>query len=797
MTDQAHPPRPLASRLAPGFARLLAPLAPPAAPLGRVLVALALVAAPAAAQDGLEGANVPEIQVAGDFYVLNLDEEGDGIDLEWFTKLCEQATGIDFTFGDDIAGQLRQTKVRLFGEKRIPKDEFYSFYQIIMFINGFILTKVGPDHLAVVLVQPVTPTGNQRANLRNEAIYLLPEELDDYSDQVATQVITVMHLPHTDVRTLGNSLRGLTNDPTGQQGVIPVGNTNSVILSGFASNVASLARILRLVDEESARDTSVSPVFEVIKLEFAAAEDLADILEQLLDAQSRQAQVRRNQANAQAGGAQVPTSGGESKILTDPRTNSLLVMALPEDLVNIKQLVARLDVDLIEPERTYHVYMLENVRAGELADTLEEFLEGASRVQQGVGGGRGQGQGAVPGGTSRDNEIVVVPDDTTNSLLVAASRRRYEEVQDLIDRLDRRQQQVLIETALIELSGRESFNLGVELGFADIPASGTGGFGVTSFGIGTFADSDGDGIPDVKLAGDINGQPGLGVTAGIFDSDDFSLPVLLSAAKTRSNTNVLNIPSVLVNNNGSAQVTSVESQPTTDVNQSNVTTQESFGGYEDAGITLQISPSISASGYLRLDITLEVSIFTGTFSGPIPPPKITRTIQTSVSVPNGDTMVIGGIITDNRDASRTGVPWLLDLPLVGSLFRTDTENENQTTLYFFVTPHILSDENFADLAEYSYEVKLNAADKIGADRVRVIDPDFGAEGKSALEGFEVPLYRSPSAGEVDPEDVGWTPSKRAEAIGGDPLQPPSAPEPDTTGDLDQGDDPEPGGGAPR
>ena len=742
------------------------------------------VATPLEAQEAGAPGKIPEIQVAGDFYVLNLDETGQGIDLEWFTKLCEQATGINFTYDEPTGQALAATKVRLFGEKRIPKDEFYSFYQIIMFIHGYILTKVGPDHLAVVLIQSLAPSPQQRTNLRNEAIYVLPDELDEYADQVATQVITVLHLPHTDVRTLGNSLRGLTSaDPSGQQGVIPVGNTNSVILSGFASNVASMARILRLVDEESARDTSVSPVFEVLKLEFAAAEDLADILEQLLDAQAQQEQARRNQAAAEGATGQIAGRGGETKILTDTRTNSLLVMALPEDLTNIKQLVARLDVDLVEPERTYHVYALENVRAEELAETLEEFLEGATRVEQAVAGaGRGQGQGAVPGGTSRDSEIVVVPDVTTNSLLVAASRRRYEEVEDLVHRLDRRQEQVLIETALIELSGRESFNLGVELGFADIPAAGTGGFGVTSFGIGTFQDTDGDGIPDIKLAGDADGQPGLGVTAGIFDADDFSLPVLISAVKTRTNTNVLNIPSVLVNNNGSATVTSVESQPTTDVNQSNVTTQQSFGGYEDAGITLQISPSISASGYLRLDITLEVSIFSGAFSGPIPPPKITRTIQTSVSVPNGDTMVIGGIITQNRDDNRTGVPWLLDLPLVGTLFRRSTENEQQTTLYFFVTPHILKDENFADLAEYSYKVKLNAADKIGAERIRMVDPQFGADESNVLEGFEVPLYRSPATGEVDPEDVGWTPEKRAAALEQveqaeqDELEPPAIPD---------------------
>ncbi len=753
------------SHLVPLILAATPALAAPPAPAGPA-VPVAPVAPAAAPQDPDEE-RPPEIQVAGDFFVLNLDETGEGITLEWFTKLCEQATGINFTYDDITAGTLANTRVRLFGEKRIPMDEFYSFYQIIMFINDFILTKVGPDPLSVVLVQPLTPQGGaQRSNLRNEAIYLLPEELDDYADQVATQVITVMHLPNTDVRTLGNSLRGLTNDPSGQQGVIPVGNTQSVILSGFASNVASLARILRLVDEESARDTGISPVFEVIKLEFAAAEDLQSILEELLDAQSRQNNVRRAAAGANGATGQVAGGAGDSKIITDPRTNSLLVMALPEDLVNIRQLVARLDVDLIEPERTYHVYALENVRAEELAETLEEFLEGANRIQQGVGGGRGQGQGSVPGGTSRDSEIVVVPDGTTNSLLVAASRRRYEEVEDLIHRLDRRQEQVLIETALIELTGNESFNLAVELGFADIPSSGEGTFGVSSFGLGTFVDSDGDGIPDIKLAGDASGQPGLGLTAGIFDSDNFSLPVLVSALQSRTSANVLNIPSVLVNNNGSATVTSVESQPTADINQGNVTTQQTFGGYEDAGITLQISPSISASGYLRLDITLEVSIFTGTFSGPIPPPKITRTIQTQVSVPNGDTMVVGGIITDNRNTSRAGLPWLMDLPLVGNLFRQDTNNETQTTLYFFVTPHILSDENFADLAEYSYKVKLNAADKIGASRIRVVDPEFGKSEDNVLEGFEVPLYRSPESGAVDPEDVGWTPEKRAEALEG-------------------------------
>ena len=707
---------------------------------------------------------VPRIQEAGDFYILNLDETGDGIDLEQLTKWCQIATGRNFTYDDGTAQSLANQKVRLFGVKRIPKDEFYSFYQILMFINGFILTKVGPDHLAVVLVQPITPQGGGGRNLHSEAIYLLPDELDQYADQVATKVITVMHLPHTDVRTLGNSLRSLSNDTSGNQSVIPVGSTQSVILQGFASNVASLARILRLVDAESARDADIVPVFEVIPVEFAAAEDLADILENLLEASRNQQRQSRAQ-DAQGVSGRLQTSGGETKILTDPRTNSLLIMALPDDMSSIKELIARLDVDVPEPERTYHVYVLQNVRADDLAATLEDFVEGANRVAQGGRSNRGGGAAAAvaPGGTSRDNEIAVVSDPATNSLLIAASKRRYEEITDLIQQLDRRQDQVLIETALIELSGRDSLDIGVELGLADLPGMGDGGFGVTNFGMGQFVDSNGDGIPDIKIP-----NTALGVTAGLISGDDFSMPILVAALKDRNDTNVLNIPSVLVNNNGSATVTSTDSQPTTDLTQATTGgTQQTFSGYEDAGITLQISPSISAAGYLRLDVQLEISTFTGTFSGPIPPPKITRTIQTSVSVPDGDTMVIGGIITDNKDKTRRMVPLLGDLPLVGFLFRRDTESANRTTLYFFVTPHILRDENFADLREITRRIKLEAADKIGADRLRMIDHNFGkSEEEVNLDGFDVPLYHSPDVGEVDPESVGWDPVRRAEAFEG-------------------------------
>lgn len=701
---------------------------------------------------------VPPIQEDGDFYVLTFDENAtsEALNLAHFVKLCETATGLNFTYGPDTAGNLEKAPLRMFGTKRIPKSDFFQFFQIMMIINDFVCTKVGPDHLSVWLIQSLA--GNARTTVRSDAVYVSPEDLDRYADQPAVLINTVVDLPNTDVRTLSNSMRTMFTDANTQQ-IIPVGNSNSLIITGFGSNVAAIVRMLKFVDEASDQ-AIVVPEFEVIPLEFASADELSETLTDLLEASRRSVQAR-GQQQQQAGVTGALQSGqGEAKIMVHTPTNSLLVMAMPDDMPRIKELVARLDVDVIQGERTYHIYALEHAAAEETAKTIEDFVKDASRVQaggaRGGGGAAGQPQAAS---TSQRNEVVVVPDKATNSLLIAANRSRYEELLELVKRLDQRADQVLIETALVELSGQDSFRLAVELGLADITGDGDGQFGVSSFGLSTFNDTNGDGVPDIRTPNLFDGAAPTGLSAGILSGDDFSLPILINALETRRDSNVLNIPSVLVNNNKSAKVTSKDEFPTTQVTLGGAGvggTQQNFKEYVEAGITLEISPTISASHYLRLNISLEVSTFTGAVTaGAIPPPKVTRTINTQVNVPDGDTMVIGGIVTDNKGATSNSVPWLGDIPILGYLFGDNSTSHNKTTLYFFVTPHIMRDRDFADLSEYSFRQKMSAADTIGADRVRVIDPTFGRE-KTGLDlrGFEVPLYRGPERGEVQGDAVG-------------------------------------------
>jgi general secretion pathway protein D len=735
-------------------------------------------AAEAQAQPGATRTNAgqqPVVQDTGDSLLIVVDEQSDPIDLLWLTKMCQQNTAYNFVYTEDVAKQLEQTKVRMLGPKKIPKSEFFNFYQNLMFIHKFTCTRVGRDATAVYLVQSSQPArGAQAGNeLRSEPIYVDSDDVEKYAGQVATQVITVLHLPHTQVRSLQNSLRALGNESA--NAVISVGESNSVIVTGSGSQVAMYVRVLKLVDEETAKEARVAPSFEIIPIEFASGSDMAEMLDDLLEAQKRAAQAQRAAGGAGQGAtAQLAGTGQESKIIVDKRTNSLIVMAMPEDMANIKQLVAQLDVDVLEPERTYHIYALENVKAEDLAKVLKDFIQDSSRVQPTGAGGRGGGEaGATSRNSSGENEVVVVPDPATNSLLIASGKTRYEEVRDMIQKLDRRQDQVLIETALVELTGNNFRDLGVEIGLADIPGvNQNGGFDLTSFGLSTLTDTNSDGVPDVRVP-----LAGNGITAGILDGDNFALPVLLRAVQELNDSNVLNVPSVLVNNNGSAKVESKDEVPTTTVTATgglNGQTQQNFKDFQEAGITMQISPSISASGYLRLTINLKVSSFTGSFKAgdSIPPPRVTRLIETNVNVPNGDTMVIGGIITDTKNSTITQTPWLGDIPILGALFRRDATTTRRTTLYFFVTPHILRDKDFADLAEISYKRKLEASERIGAERLQVIDPEFARKAAGLdLGNFDVPLYKSPARGEVPAESVGLDPQKRAEMLKSDAVPP--------------------------
>jgi general secretion pathway protein D len=322
----------------------------------------------------------------------------------------------------------------------------------------------------------------------------------------------------------------------------------------------------------------------------------------------------------------------------------------------------------------------------------------------------------------------------------------------LLDRLDQPQPQVLIETALIEISESFGRDIGFEWANSEVPADGVLRGSVTTNSGLSSPDGNGDRTVDIFQSG---------ITAGILDGQgngEFAIPFLLRAAQNSQDANVLSKPSVLVSNNKGARVTSTDQIPYTVTTQGQVGFQESVE-FADAGITLNITPSISSSNFLRLSISLEVSTFSGDAVGNQPPPVSERTIDTEVLVPDGATMWIGGIVRDDKLSSRSGIPFLSDIPIFGILFGQDSNSNSKTTLFFFCTPRIINE--FAELQAESEAAKAIAAETIGLDRLRQVDPNYAretpadvilnGEDRRMLEpgSFNAPTLVSPN-GEQDP-----------------------------------------------
>lgn len=718
----------------------------------------------------------------GDSYIFNFEEPPAGpagapesqYTVLTFVKECQRITGIPFYVKKEVLPKLQSANVTIIGTKTVAKAKFYDFFQSVLKINDFVLTLEGSPETGIWVITDLK--GQDRMAIRNQARYIPPEDIPNYATQPGVLVATVIQVEHTNAREISASLRPFF--PDNQLEVVTnVGNANALLVYGFGPTVNSISNLLKLIDTPP---DDPKPVLEIIPLQHIAAEEAQQILDDLIE-------KRRTTPTAQgASGAVLQGQQPELKIRVEGHSNSLLVVGLEDDVRNVLEIVARIDRAQPEPESDFHVYACRNVKAEDLQKTVEEFINKSFQAQQSAGtggtGGRAGGAGGAPTASStREMKPVIVFDKDSNSVLVTANKTRWLELRDIIERLDRRQSQVLIECALIELSTNDAMKLGVELGIVNVPPAGSDiskGFGITSFGLSQLIDTDGDNFPDTRIPDNTL----QGITGGIISGPDFSIPILIQAIKTVTNSNVLSVPSVLVNNNEHATVTSKDLVPTGNQTFSgaNGSSNVAFSGYQDAGITLEITPSISAQSYLRLEFSLKVGTFVGSTSNPaFPPPKIEREVITTVYLPNESTMVVGGIRTDNEIEEKKSVPLLGDIPIIGWLFSSRSTEGNRRSLYFFATPHILSDVEFADLQNLTYQRKLEARTYIGDDRMKIVDPSFkpiepGTDVESsALNAgmFEIPLYRSPRSGEVTPSEIGIQPPSKSAPPAPDPSKP--------------------------
>jgi len=381
--------------------------------------------------------------------------------------------------------------------------------------------------------------------------------------------------------------------------------------------------------------------------------------------------------------AEAPESlAGEPQVVVVEPTNSLLVNATAEQHVQIATILSYVDNETEAEEIPYKVYQLENQSPEYLAKILEPL------VQETVLDKEGKIQEVIK---KQEEQVTIVPDPNTFSLIVYASKKNQIWIGDLIEKLDQRRPQVLIDVTLVQISKTDAFDYDLNLisSFPDLVSTS----GLTS---ALIPGAEGSNLVAKLLNSGrnrfIDFQSSGGSGTGFYG--DKHINFLLNAMQQKDYGRVLAKPKILVNDN---EPGTIRTGDTTYVTKQTGTVIEGVANavqtsveYQpcEAGITLEITPHISRGDFLRLDITLERSDF-GTITGVKPPDTTESNIDTTVTVPDRSTIILGGMLKLNQSKGGTKVPLLGDIPLVGGLFRSASNSDIQRNLYVFVKAEII------------------------------------------------------------------------------------------------------------
>ena len=282
------------------------------------------------------------------------------------------------------------------------------------------------------------------------------------------------------------------------------------------------------------------------------------------------------------------------------------------------------------------------------------------------------------------NDANIVAHTQTNTIIVVAEESRQQYYADIIRRLDHRRPQVMIEVTLVAISTSVGKALGVEVARFGNEDDDPRVITFSSFGL---SDSGGD---DPAL---INAS--LGFNGAIISKDIAN--VIIKALKADGRTQVISAPKILVNDNATGTLSSTTDAPTANINASSTVSTTSFGGFESAGTTITVTPQISEGDHLSLAYAVELSTFGESSSSTLPPPRQRESLQSEVTVPDGHTIIVGGLNRNDLTESISRIPWLGEIPIIEYFFSSRSNNDSEATLFVFIKPVILRDDAFEGL----------------------------------------------------------------------------------------------------
>ncbi len=648
-----------------------------------------------------------------------------GIELMQLITTMAQITGRNFILGGDIKGT-----VTVISHKPISREEAYEAFLSILEINGYTTVYIKQSNSTKIV---------QTSGASNAPLGVRYDNNIRVTDQFITQIIQLENVSVTDISPIVKDLSGKSAK------IITYAPTNTLIITDAGVNIRRVYGIISKMDVAAPKSE-----MRIIPLKHATASDVQQIIEELYgddgstsssntskkssSSKSRRTSKSRSKKTTAAASGSATNVGSEEKyiekIISDERTNSLIVMANENALIKITQLINDLDVDVDPASRAQiHVVYLEHAKAEDIAQVLSNLSNGG---QSGAKNNRNNTRNTRNTRNNRnanskntktdadtstaasvvaafDSGIRITHDENTNSLVIIATPDQIQYVKQVIERLDIRRKQVFVEAVILELASDETFDFGMgahlgkpnEDGSLSIFSSQLNG---SSFGLSADLLS--------GMAMGVFGEPvTVNISDGLGGSSSLSVPafgIALNAIQSNSSVNILSTPNILTLDNEEAAIIVGRNIPFPvstgrDNNNNPIVSYQR----EDVAITLKVTPQINESNYVTLTVFQEVQeveedsqgldVSTAGFI------TSKRSADTTVLVKDNQTVVIGGLIGTTDTSVATKVPILGDIPILGKLFIGRRTSSRKSNMLIFLTPHVIDDES--DLEEV-YRVKV-------------------------------------------------------------------------------------------
>lgn len=509
--------------------------------------------------------------------------------------------------------------------------------------------------------------------------------------------------------------------------------TNALVITDYADNLQRLAKIIAAMDVSHATDV------EIIPLHNAIATDLAPLVLRLIDSGTGAGSAGAN-GNGNAGQGE----SFKTTLLAEPRSNALILRAAnPARVAQVRALVAKLDQAPAPGNQTatgnIRVVYLKNADATKLAATLRAAMAASgtgganagalgaiggntpapspnNNTANNMGLGGGLGSGAGSSNTAHSNQPStggqIQADPTTNSLIITAPEPQYRQLRAVIDRLDGRRAQVLVESLIVEVTANKLAEFGIQWQGV-LGKNGDGTIGV----LGTNSGAAGANILNVTSAVASKALSGLTALGGGLNmalaprsNGQYYLGALAHFLQNSGDANVLSTPNLMTLDNEEAKIVIGNNVPFVTGSYANTTGNNSVNPFttverKDVGLMLRVRPQINENGTVKLAIYQEVSkIDSSTLKDTNGPTTSKRSIESNVLVDDGSIIVIGGLLEDSYSQAEDKVPLLGDLPVVGRFFRSENRSRKKTNLMVFLRPVVVRDAAASDaLMQDRYE----------------------------------------------------------------------------------------------